>query len=257
MKVSVVIPARNEEGVIGDMVTMLTRVFNEHIHQVIVVNDGSTDTTKKIVMKLQKKDKRITLINRKPPHGVGRALRAGLKKVKRNATHILTLDADFTRNIPDLFLFFEKIKDHDGLIGSRYIEPHSLVRYPGFKKFFNRAFHLLVRFFYGVKQKDLTNNFKFYKKSVYESLPLTATDYAINAETGLYAVLMGYDIKELPVTWYARGINMGSSKFKLLSVAPGYLKILFKGKEIANNSTRFPWLLDTFHLISKSLHITS
>jgi dolichol-phosphate mannosyltransferase len=236
MKLSVVIPARNEEEVIEPLVIMLLRVFDEYIHQIIVVDDGSTDNTVMIVKKLSKKDSRVELFSRTPPHGVGRALRDGLKRVKKTATHILTLDADFTRNIPDLFPFFEKINECDGIIGSRYMEKYSLVRYPELKKFFNRSFHLLVRLLYGVNQHDLTNNFKFYKKEVFDALPLSATDYAINAETGLYPILLGYNILELPVIWFARGKNMGQSKFKLLSVAPGYIQVLRKAKNIVKNT---------------------
>lgn len=246
MRLSVIIPARNEAEVIRPMLTMLARVFDKEIIEIIVVDDGSTDDTKKIVSEMHNEDKRIICISRRPPHGVGRAIRDGLKHVKKDATHILTLDADFTRNIPDLFPFFDKIKSCDGIIGSRYMEEYSLVRYPGLKKFFNRSFHALVRLFFGVKHHDLTNNFKLYKKEVFDHLPLTSTDYAINAETGLYPILLGYTIQELPVIWFARGKNMGSSKFKLLSVAPGYINVLVKAQKIANNKSNHPLLSALF-----------
>jgi dolichol-phosphate mannosyltransferase len=232
MNVSVIIPAHNEEEVIKKMVTMLLAVYGKYIGEVIVVNDGSTDQTAAIVKKLAKSDKRIRLVNRTPPHGVGLALREGIVHVSKKATHIFTLDADFIRNLPDLEDFFLRIKDYDGLIGSRYLAPYSLIRYPLLKKIANRGFHFFVRVLYGVQHHDLTNNFKLYTRKLYLSIPLSEDGFAVNAQTGLYPILMGYNIGELPVTWYARERDMGYSKFKLLSVAPGYVRVLLKTKHI-------------------------
>jgi dolichol-phosphate mannosyltransferase len=232
MITTVILPARNEADVIGIMVRMLLSVYPEYIKHVIVVDDGSTDQTAVIVRRMGKADRRIQLFCRKAPHGVGLAIRDGLSHVPRDTEYILSLDSDFTRNIPDLEAFFAAIRGCDGLIGSRYMRRHSLIRYPFVKRICNRTFHLLVRLAYGVKQHDLTNNFKLYKKSVFAALPLTATDFAVNAETGLYPILLGYKIKELPVTWYAREDGMGSSKFNLLKVASSYFSVLIKAKDI-------------------------
>ena len=247
MKVAVVIPARNEEEVIGKMLSLLIAVYDKIISQIVVVNDGSHDRTAGIVSQAARGDRRIKLINRRPPHGVGFALREGLTHVTPQADYILTIDADFIRNIPDLTDFFSHIGKYDGLIGSRYKDPYSLIRYPFFKKVANRAFHWLVRFFLGVKHSDLTNNFKLYRKQVFDNLALTAGDYAVNAETGLYPILMGYNIGELPVTWFARDRSMGRSKFKLLSVAPGYARILLR----ASVMSKHPWarLLQPLYLL--------
>lgn len=233
LNVTAVIPAKNEEATIGKMVRIILSVYPKYIGHVIVVNDGSTDATANQVRKIMRDDKRIILVNRSFPQGVGFALREGIKKVPAETTHILTLDADFVRNIPDLEEFFDQIDRFDGLIGSRYMEKYSLIRYPRLKKLFNRLFHLLTKYLYGVQSTDLTNNFKLYKKEVFDALPLTASDYAINAETGLYPILLGYRIGELPVAWYARGRNMGVSKFHLLKVAPGYINVLIRAAKLA------------------------
>lgn len=228
MKITAIIPAHNEEAVIKKMTTMLLAIYPRYITHVLVVDDGSTDHTASILRRLSKQDKRIVPIYRTPPHGVGLAIREGLKHVPKSTDYILTMDADFIRNISDLDEFFTKIKHYDGLIGSRYKEKHSLIRYPAFKWFFNRCFHVLVRMLFGITTTDLTNNFKLYKKKVFDALPLSADDYAINAETGLYPLLLKYTIGEIPVIWFARERNMGVSKFKLLSVAPNYLKVIWQ-----------------------------
>ncbi len=228
IKTSVILPAKNEEKTIAKMCLVLLSLYEKYIQEIIVVDDNSTDKTASIVEKLGKTHPQIKLIKRKPPSGVGLAIRDGLKQVSNKSSHILTLDADFIQNVIDLEEFFLKINKYDGLIGSRYKEKNSLVNYPPLKKFFNRSFHLLVRLLLRIKHKDLTNNFKLYKKDLYLSLPLTANDYSINAETGLYPILMGKKIGEIPVIWFARRRNMGTSKFHLLSVAPGYFHILIQ-----------------------------
>ncbi|MBI3955358.1 glycosyltransferase family 2 protein, partial [Candidatus Gottesmanbacteria bacterium] len=222
-KVSIIIPARNEEKIIDKMCLILLTLYDKYITEIIVVDDNSTDKTAFIIDKLKITHPKIKLIKRKPPNGVGLAIRDGLKQVSNKSSHIFTIDADFIQNVIDLEEFFLKVNQYDGLIGSRYLSKNSLVNYPLLKKVFNRSFHLLVRLLLGIKHKDLTNNFKIYRKELYLSLPLAANDYSINAETGLYPILMGKNIGEISVVWFARSRNMGTSKFNLLKVAPGYI----------------------------------
>lgn len=228
IKLSVVIPAHNEQENIANIVTSLLRSYPKEIIEVVIVNDGSTDDTKKIGEKLSKKYKKVKLINRRPPNGVGLAIRDGVKSVTTEATHVLTMDADFIENVKDLKRFFIKIHDYDGLVGSRYLLPNSLIRYPAFKKFVNRAFHKLCRIFLGIGQKDLTNNFKFYKREIFKRIPMESSDFCINAETGIYPIIYKYEIGEIPVKWIGRTASMGVSKFKVLKVGPGYIKVLLK-----------------------------
>lgn len=228
IKTSVILPARNEEQTIGKMCLSLLALYDKYINEIIVVNDNSTDKTAGVVSRLMKTHPKIKLLNRTPPSGVGLAIRTGLKNVNKKSNYIFTLDADFIRNITDIEEFFNQIDSFDGLIGSRYKEKNSLVNYPPLKKFFNRSFHLLVKVLLGIKHTDLTNNFKLYKKDLYLSLSLTANDYSINAQTGLYPILMGKKIGEIPVVWFARSRNMGYSKFNLIKVAPGYVKVLLE-----------------------------
>jgi dolichol-phosphate mannosyltransferase len=234
MNTTVILPARNEADVIAKMCTMLLLLYPKYIKQIIVVDDGSTDRTAEIVTHLSKNDKRIILVKRKSPHGVGLAIRDGIKAVPQVSDYILSMDADFIRNLPDLDDFFTLVPKYDGLVGSRYLRRHSLIRYPLVKRIFNRLFHLLVRISFNVRQHDLTNNFKLYKKSVFGALPLSASNFAINAEIGLYPVLLGYKIRELPVTWYAREDGMGSSKFNLVKVAASYFAVYLKASRYSD-----------------------
>ncbi len=226
MRLSIVIPCHNEEANINKLVKAFLASYDNKILEIIVVNDGSTDKTGNIANDLRKKIRKIKVIHRIPPHGVGLAIREGLKNVSPSASHVLTLDADFIKNVPDIKHFFDSISNYDGLVGSRYLHSGDLIRYPFAKKFANRSFHFLCRILLGITQKDLTNNFKFYKKEIFDSIPLTSSNFSINAETGIYPIIYGYKIGEIPVKWIGRTKSMGSSKFKLFSVGPYYLRVL-------------------------------
>ncbi len=228
---SIVIPAHNEENNLPKIIPSLFKELDRHIYEIIIVNDSSTDRTREVAEQLMKRYKKLRLVNRTPPNGVGRALRDGYRAVSRNSAWILSMDSDFLENIREIPRLIEKAgQGYDGVIGSRYIDQGRLVNYPIIKKIANRTYHLLVRGIFGIRQKDLTNNFKLYKREVFEMIPLSANDFAINAETGIYPVLCGYRIAEAPVSWVQRYFD--KSDFKVFKLAPSYLKVAFKAAKM-------------------------
>ena len=73
----------------------------------------------------------------------------------------------------------------------------------------------------------MTNNLKLMRRDVVEHMRLTQAGFAINAETGLQPLVMGYSVKEVPISWINRTPDMGSSSFRLVRVGGGYLRVLF------------------------------
>lgn len=228
MNISLILPAYNEERNIEILIPKVLKKYKKYIYEIIIVNDSSTDNTKQVAEKLIKKyGKKIRLIDRKKPNGVGYALRDGIKSANKNCDWIMTMDADFLNNVKDIKKFITKAKQgFDGVLGSRFINKNSLIEYPIGKKVANRVYHMLLKLFLGLKQKDVTNNFKLYKREVYNSVDIKAGDFAANAETGLIPILKGYNITEIPVVWEQRG--HGKSKFVVIKLAPSYLKVLFR-----------------------------
>lgn len=238
MKLSIVIPAHNEENNLPKIIPALFKELNKYIYEIIVVNDASTDNTRNVGEKLAKKYKKLKLINRKPPCGVGRALKDGYKAVSKKSDWVLSMDCDFLENVEEINRLIKKAQQgYDGVIGSRYIEKGKLVNYPPIKRFSNRIYHLLVRNILGIKQKDLTNNFKLYKREIFQSIEWQSNDFAINAETGILPVVKGYKIAEVPVSWIQRYFD--KSDFKVFKLAPSYLKVFFRVvKEKLKNERR-------------------
>jgi len=225
---SVILIAHNEEPGIGAMLEGLLRTYDREILEVLVVDDASTDRTAAIVEECASRHGKLKLIRRKPPCGVGRALKTGFGNINPNSKYALTMDSDFVENIPQVRLLIDAIENCacDGVIGSRFVDGGKVVRYPLLKRLMNRLFHTVVKLLFRVRQSDLTNNFKLYKVDLFRSLPWRSDDFAMNAETGLFPVLCGYELLEVPVVWIDRDPTMGKSKFGVLKHGGGYLRVI-------------------------------
>jgi dolichol-phosphate mannosyltransferase len=223
--ISVVIPCRNEEMNVTPLVEGLLELYGPYIHEIVVVNDGSTDRTGAIMEELAKTDSRIRALHRQPPHGVGHAIAAGLRAA--TGRYVLTMDCDFQHLLPEFRdLFREAARGWDVVVGSRFSRHSVLLNYPFMKIAANRGFHLLARLLLWRRFRDVTNNLKILRREVVQDLVLRQPGFAVNAETGLQPILLGYSVREIPISWINRTPGMGASSFRLLRVGGGYWKVL-------------------------------
>ncbi|HEY9787936.1 MAG TPA: glycosyltransferase [Candidatus Obscuribacterales bacterium] len=219
--VSVVVPCYNEETTIPGLVDAMVTAYGDYLHEIVIVNDNSTDTTSAVAHELSKKEPRIKVVDRTPPGGVGRALRDGYAAA--TGTYILTMDSDFVQIVPEIRDLFDAIAEgNDGAIGSRFSYDSVLINYPYFKILCNRSFHAMVKLLLHPGIRDISNNLKIYRADILKNLDIEQDHFAANVETGLKPILAGYKVKEVPVSWINRTIDMGSSSFRLVRVAPNY-----------------------------------
>jgi glycosyltransferase involved in cell wall biosynthesis len=206
-------------------VQALTSTYDEYLHEIIIVNDGSDDATAETTREVARTEPRVKLIDRRAPHGVGHALRDGYAAA--TGEYILSMDCDFRLIVPELRDLFDAIAEGcDGAIGSRFSRESILVNYPFAKILANRGFHLAVRLLLSRRVRDVSNNLKLYRGDILRELEITRPDFAANVETGLKPMLAGYDIREVPISWIDRTTEMGTSSFRLLRLAPSYLAAL-------------------------------
>ncbi len=226
-KLSVVVPSMNEELNIPPLVENLKACFGEYIKEIIIVDDNSRDATAAVTEKLAECDPRIRLVKRSMPNGVGRALRDGFAAVEGD--FMLTMDCDFQHILPELTGLFDAVADGaDMAVGSRFSRESVLLNYAFTKILANRGFHILANLLLGKHFRDATNNLKLMRKEVLENLVLEANDFAANAETGLQPILLGYKVKEVPISWINRSVDMGFSSFNLMNTGPNYFVVLFR-----------------------------
>jgi len=224
--ISVVIPCHNEEMNIKPLVTQLKQLYGDYLYEIIPVDDNSKDRTGAILQQLSEEDPIIKPVFRTPPNGVGRAISDGYRAA--TGQYVLSMDCDFQHLLPELRdLFDAAAEGHDVVVGSRFSRHSVLLNYPIQKIVANRGFHFLARMlFLRGDIRDLTNNLKLMRREVVEQLDLTQPGFAINAETGLQPVLMGYSVEEVPISWINRTPDMGVSSFRLVKVGGGYWQVL-------------------------------
>jgi glycosyltransferase involved in cell wall biosynthesis len=208
------------------LVTRLFDLFEDYISEIILVNDNSNDNTGDVIDELARNDPRIKPIHRTPPRGVGRAIADGLRAA--SGRYVLSLDSDFQHLLPEVRDLFDGIAEgYDVAVGSRFSRHSVLLNYPFMKIIANRAFHMLARLVLLGKFRDLTNNLKLMRLQVVQDLLLQEPGFAINAETGLQPLLMGYRVKEVPISWIGRDVGMGVSSFRVLKAGRGYWRVLY------------------------------
>jgi dolichol-phosphate mannosyltransferase len=201
--------------------------YGPYVHEILIVNDNSTDRTAEVAAQVARREPRVKVLNRQPPNGVGRALREGYAAA--TGAYIFTMDCDFVEILPEFRDLFDAVAaGHDGAIGSRFSHESLLINYPFFKILCNRGFHLLANALLPLHVRDTSNNLKLYRAEILKSIEIEEDHFAANVETGLKPLLAGYDIKEVPISWINRTMDMGSSSFKIVNVAPNYSRALLK-----------------------------
>lgn len=224
--VSVVIPCHNEEMNLEVLVTRLRELFTDYLHEIILVDDNSTDGTRHVMQVLAEHDPMVKPIHRTPPNGVGRALADGYRVA--TGPWVLSMDCDFQHLLPQVRdLLDAAAEGYDVIVGSRFSRHSVLLNYPLMKIIANRGFHVVANIVLLRRFRDLTNNLKLMRREIVDGLLLTRPGFAANAETGLQPLLMGCAIKEVPISWINRTPDMGASSFRLVKVGGGYWTVLW------------------------------
>ena len=223
--VSFVIPCHNEEMNIGPLVNRILDLYGDCVHEIIAINDGSTDGTARAMAKLAAQDQRVKPLYRSPPNGVGRAIAQGFSQT--SGRYVLSMDCDFQHLLPEFRDLFDRVAEgYDVVVGSRFSRHSVLLNYPFLKIVANRGFHLLARLLLRRNFRDLTNNLKLMRREVVADMRLRQPGFAVNAETGLQPLILGYRVKEVPISWINRSPGMGTSSFRLVRVGGGYWRVL-------------------------------
>jgi len=227
MRLSVVIPAHNEAGCLRRTVRILAAHLNaEDIdHEILVVNDNSSDRTEEILSQLQKEVPSLRYINNSPPNGFGFAVRKGLENFTGDAVAIYM--ADGSDRPEDLVEFFEVLEQQgvDCVFGSRFVRGAKVVDYPRFKLLLNRCANAFIRFAFGLRYNDVTNAFKLYRSHVIDGLkPFLSHHFNLTVELPLKAIVRGYSYTVVPNDWINR--KAGASKLRVQEMGSRYLFIV-------------------------------
>jgi len=227
MKLSTVIPAYNESESLPETVQALyMELENNSIeHEILVINDNSSDNTIEILEKLMVSIPTLKFLTNKGPNGFGYAVRMGLENYSGDCVAIMM--ADLSDSPSDLVKYYRTLKSEncDCVFGSRFIKGGETINYPKIKLIINRFANNLIRIVFHIKYNDCTNAFKLYRKKTMNGLqPFLSPHFNLTLELPLKAIVRGYNYKVIPNSWTNR--KRGKSNLFIREMGSRYFFIL-------------------------------
>lgn len=226
MKLSVVIPAHNEEGTVAETLEgLVSTLSREEIeHEVIVVDDSSTDGTEAVVARVASEHPQVRCLPSPYPNGFGFAVRAGLEAFEGDAVAIVM--ADGSDGPGDLVSYQRLLEEgYECAFGSRFVHGATVIDYPRSKLIMNRIVNFGIRLLFRHGYNDTTNAFKAYRREVIENIkPFLSHHFNLTVELPLKAVVRGYSYGIVPISWTNR--KAGVSKLSLNEMGSRYLFIV-------------------------------
>lgn len=202
---SIVIPAYNESARIGAALREVVSCIRERgwDAEVIVVNDGSTDTTARQVLDFAISAPELRLIENPGNRGKGFSVRHGLLKAQGEI--VMFTDADLSAPIREAELLFDAIRGGaDIAIGSRWLErTRQTHRQPLYRQFFGRCFNLVTRTVMGLHYADTQCGFKAFTRAAAQTVfqLQTIERWGFDPEILFIASKRHLRVQEVPVTW--------------------------------------------------------
>ena len=222
---SVIIPARDEAGCIAATVEHLhvELRLNNVPHEIIVVDDGSTDRTWDVLQETRTRIHTLRPIRNLEAHGFGRAVVLGFEQAKGDA--LVVMMADESDDCRDVVRYWQTLNSgYDCVFGSRFIKGGGAIDYPLLKLWVNRCANLFIRMLFRIKANDITNAFKAYRREVINGCrPFLSPHFNLTVEIPLKAIVRGYTWTVIPITW--RNRRSGTAKLQIKEMGSRYLFI--------------------------------
>jgi dolichol-phosphate mannosyltransferase len=225
-RLSVVIPARDEQACVGSTIEHLHLELRLRgiPHEIVAVDDGSSDGTWDVLVRLMEKIPDLHPIKHEGPHGFGRAVIRGIDAASGDGVVIMM--ADESDDCRDVVRYWEKLNEgYEAVFGSRFISGGGVIDYPLLKYVLNRLANFFIRVLFRIKFNDTTNAFKAYRRTTLQGLgPYLSPHFNLTVELPLKAIVRGYSWAVIPVTW--RNRRTGFAKLKIKEMGARYLFVV-------------------------------
>ena len=222
---SVVMPARNEEEALPPVLKSIHTTFVQRgvPHEIVVVDDGSTDRTWDVLQALRTEIPVLRPVQNDGAHGFGRAIIYGLDHTAGDAVVIMMAD---DCDSPEEAVEYWRLLNEgwDCVFGSRFIKGGAVHDYPRLKLVMNRMANFFIKLLFRIRLNDTTNAFKAYRAEVIRGLrPLISPHFNLTVEMPLKSIVRGYSWTVMPITW--RNRKTGVAKLKIREMGSRYLFI--------------------------------
>jgi hypothetical protein len=205
IQLSIIVPVYNEEKTIGAVLEKLLAL--KFVHEIIVVDDGSSDQTASIIKKfVTKHPQHLTFISQ-TNQGKGAAVRAGINQVTGN--YLLIQDADLEYDPQDIPLLLKPVQDGKAQVvyGSRFLGPHTNLLF--WHMVGNQFLNFLTNLLYNTTLSDLETCYKLLPVSLVRELQLRENDFRIEPEITCKILRKGIRIFETPISYTGRDFSEG------------------------------------------------
>ncbi len=198
-KLTLILPAHDEEGNLERVVGRSIAVLNENVPdwEIVIVDDGSVDATPQIADDLAAREDRIRVVHHPHNRGYGSAWRSGFAEAR--GEWIMCMDADGQFDLGDISLLLPYINHYDIVAGYRIDRQD-----PPHRKLNAAIFHMAVRLLFNIHLRDLDCGFKIFRASFVHGLDLRSPGALINLEMQSLARQRRASLIEVGVTHYPR-----------------------------------------------------
>jgi len=225
MRLSVIVPAYNEEDNIKEVLERIEGSVDIP-HELVVVNDHSSDRTAEIVSELEKRFGNIRLVHNQLQQGFANALKAGFQHASTEL--LVPVMGDLCDDLGTIDKMLAKADEgYDIICGCRYIKGGLRLGGSKVKGFFSCFVGWTLHYLLWIPTHDVANAFKMYRKKVIENIDIRAQGFEISMEITLKGYYAGFKIAEVPTVWRER--TRGKSSFKMLKLFPNYFRLYLWG----------------------------
>ena len=205
MKLSVIIPVYNEEATIDEVIDKVRTVEIPTAKEIIVVDDGSTDSTSEI---LERRQQDVTFVHfSRINFGKGAAIRVGLTYVTGEI--VIIQDGDLELDPDEYKLLLKPIlaEEAEVVYGSRFLKPNSNI--PRHTVWANKFLTWFTNLLYGSDLTDMETAYKAFRADVIKRIDLKCHRFEFEPEVTARLILAGYRIKEVPISYNPRTAEEG------------------------------------------------
>ncbi len=200
LSVSFVLPMFNERDNIGSTVKAIKLLAGELAgdHEIIIVDDASTDGSSDVVEEMAKTDSAIKLFRLEQNTKFGGAFAEGFKRATKEV--ILYMDSDMPVCVEDVRASFPLIRDADIVTGYSRVNKGDTIK----RKFISGAYNLIVQFLFGLNVKDINSGYKIVRRDVVKDVEFISRSPFVDVELFLCAREKGCRIRQFPLVFHPR-----------------------------------------------------
>ena len=172
MNIFVVVPVFNEEKRVGGVIKNLKKTGL----MVVLVDDGSTDDSWRVLQSFKRKNSRLTLLKHKINLGKGAAMETGAEaSFMLGADAVIFMDGDGQHSVSDIYKFLSKLKDNDVVFGERKQRGNM-------RLYLAKIASFLTKLLYGIETSDLLCGFRAISKKAYKYIKWDSPGYGVETE---------------------------------------------------------------------------